>query len=132
MDFNGDRQLWVSAKAIVRGRPRTIVARLKLEQLRESVPQAGVVAGALDVTNTGNKLMVDGTGSSIVVRCSPLTERLVHELRRRQGPAHAGAGLDAEPAELHDPGPAPALQGAREGRRHLLRGRHLPGERRPS
>ena len=46
MDFNGDRQLWVSAKATVRGRPRTIVARLKLEQLRESVPQAGVVAGA--------------------------------------------------------------------------------------
>jgi hypothetical protein len=73
MDFNGDRQLWVSAKALVRGRPRTIVARLKLEQLRESVPQAGVVAGALDVTNNGNKLMVDGTGSSIVVRCSPLT-----------------------------------------------------------
>ena len=73
MDFNGDRQLWVSAKATVRGRPRTIVARLKLEQLRESVPQAGVVAGALDVTNNGNKLMVDGTGSSIVVRCPDLT-----------------------------------------------------------
>ena len=73
MDFNEDRQLWVSAKAIVRGKPRSIVARLKLEQLRESVPQAGVVAGALDVTNNGNKLMVDGTGSSIVVRCSPLT-----------------------------------------------------------
>lgn len=73
MDFNGDRQLWVSAKAVVRGRPRSIVARLKLEQLRESVPQAGVVAGALDVTNNGNKLMVDGTGSSIVVRCTPLT-----------------------------------------------------------
>ena len=68
-----DRQLWVSAKAIVRGKPRSIVARLKLEQLRESVPQAGVVAGALDVTNNGNKLMLDGTGSSIVVRCSPLT-----------------------------------------------------------
>ena len=30
-------------------------------------------AGALDVTNNGNKLMVDGTGSSIVVRCSPLS-----------------------------------------------------------
>ena len=36
-------------------------------------PQAGVVAGALEVTNNGNKLMVDGTGSSIVVRCPPLT-----------------------------------------------------------
>jgi hypothetical protein len=73
MDFNGDRQLWVYAKAVVRGRPRTVVARLKLEQLRESVPQAGVVAGALDITNNGNKLMLDGTGSSVVVRCAPLT-----------------------------------------------------------
>ena len=73
MDFNGDRQLWVYAKATVRGRPRTVVARLKLEQLRESVPQAGVVAGALDVTNNGNKLMLDGTGSSVIVRCSPLS-----------------------------------------------------------
>jgi Tfp pilus assembly protein PilX len=73
LDFNEDRQLWVYAKAVVRGRPRSIVARLKLEQLRESVPQAGVVAGALDVTNTGNKLMLDGTGSSVIVRCSPLT-----------------------------------------------------------
>ena len=74
MDFNGDRQLWVPAKALVRGRPRTIVARLKLEQLRESVPQAGIVAGALRVTNNGNKLMVDGTGSSIVVRCTNLAD----------------------------------------------------------
>jgi len=69
-DWNQDRQLWVQAKAIVRGRPRNIVARLKLEQLRESVPQAGVVAGSLDVTNNGNKLMLDGTGSSVVVRCT--------------------------------------------------------------
>jgi hypothetical protein len=73
MDFNGDRQLWVQAKAVVRGRPRSIVARLKLEQLRESVPQAGVLAGALDITNNGNKLMLDGTGASVVVRCSPIT-----------------------------------------------------------
>ena len=73
MDWNGDRQLWVQAKAIVRGRPRSIVARLKLEQLRESVPQAGVTAGSLDITNNGNKLMLDGTGASVVVRCSPVT-----------------------------------------------------------
>jgi Tfp pilus assembly protein FimT len=72
-DFNGDNQLWVVARSNVRGRPRAIVARLKLELLPESVPQAGILAGALDVTNSGNKLMVDGTGNSIVVRCSPLT-----------------------------------------------------------
>ena len=130
MDFNEDRQLWVSAKAIVRGKPRSIVARLKLEQLRESVPQAGVVAGALDVTNTGNKLMVDGSGSSIIVRCSPLASPSCMSYDSEQGTAHADPGLDTEPAQLHDPGPARAVQGAREGRRHLLRRRHLPGERR--
>ena len=74
MDFNGDRQLWVYAKAQVRGRPRTVVARLKLEQLRESVPQAGVLAGALDVTNSGNKQMLDGSGSTIIVRCPDLAD----------------------------------------------------------
>jgi Tfp pilus assembly protein PilX len=73
MDWNGDRQLWVQAKAIVRGRPRSIVARLKLEQLRESVPQAGLVSGSLDVTNNGNKLMLDGTGAGVIVRCSDPT-----------------------------------------------------------
>jgi Tfp pilus assembly protein PilX len=73
MDFNGDRQVWVQARAVVRGKPRNIVARLKLEQLRESVPQAGLVAGALDVTNNGNKLMIDASGSTILLRCSPIT-----------------------------------------------------------
>ena len=73
MDFNGDRQVWVQARAVVRGKPRNVVARLKLELLSESVPKAGLVAGALDVTNNGNKVMIDGTGSSVLVRCSPIT-----------------------------------------------------------
>ena len=73
MDWNGDRQLWVQARANVRGRPRSIVARLKLEQLRESVPQAGLVSGSLDVTNDGNKVMLDGTGAGVIVRCADVT-----------------------------------------------------------
>jgi type II secretory pathway pseudopilin PulG len=72
LDWNGDRQLWVQAKAVVRGRTRNIVARLKLEELRESVPTAGVVAGRLDVTNNGNKEMLNATGTSILLRCSPV------------------------------------------------------------
>jgi hypothetical protein len=84
-DFNQDRQLWVQAKATVRGRKRNIVARLKLEQLRESVPQAGVVAGALDVTNSGNKLMLDGTGSSVIVRCTPLTSEACMSYEANKG-----------------------------------------------
>ena len=45
-DANGDRELWVQSQAIVRGKPRNVVARLRLEQLAESVPQTAVVAGA--------------------------------------------------------------------------------------
>jgi hypothetical protein len=72
-DWNGDRQLWVQARAVVRGKPRNLVARLKLEELRESVPTAGVVAGRLDVTNNGNKEMLNATGTSILLRCSPVS-----------------------------------------------------------
>jgi Tfp pilus assembly protein PilX len=68
-DFNGDRQLWVQARAVVRGKPRNIVALLKLERLLESVPSAGVTAGGIDVSNNGNQQMVDATGSSILLRC---------------------------------------------------------------
>ena len=113
MDFNGDNQLWVQAKATVRGKPRSIVARLKLEKLRESVPQAGVVAGALQVTNSGNKLMVDGTGSTIVVRCANLADPNCMQYDAGKGQLTPTPSSTPEPAELHDPVAAQALQGAR-------------------
>jgi hypothetical protein len=61
----------VEAKGTVRVRPRNIVARLKLEELPESVPQAGVVAGGINVSNNGNKLMIEATGTQVLVRCTP-------------------------------------------------------------
>jgi hypothetical protein len=73
-DFNGDRQLWVQATTIVRGRPRSIVARLQRELLTESIPKAAVTAGHFDVTNNGNHggaYLIDGSGASIGVRCDP-------------------------------------------------------------
>jgi hypothetical protein len=71
-DANKDRELWVQSQAIVRGRPRNVVARLRLEQLAESVPQTAVVAGALSITNNGNHggtPIIDATGSQVMVRC---------------------------------------------------------------
>ena len=71
-DFNGDKELWVQAQSTVRGRPRNVVARLKLEEVRENVPNAGVTAGALSVTNRGNHggtPIIDATGSDVLVRC---------------------------------------------------------------
>ena len=72
-DANGDRELWVQAQSVVRGRPRNVVARLRLEQLSESTPQTAVTAGALSVTNNGNHggtPIIDATGSAVLVRCS--------------------------------------------------------------
>jgi Tfp pilus assembly protein PilX len=72
-DANRDRELWVQSQAIVRGKPRNVVARLRLEQLAESVPETAVVAGALSITNNGNHggtPIIDATGSQVIVRCS--------------------------------------------------------------
>jgi hypothetical protein len=72
-DANQDRELWVQSQAIVRGKPRNVVARLRLERLAESVPQTAVVAGALSITNNGNHggtPIIDATGSQVIVRCA--------------------------------------------------------------
>jgi len=73
-DANGDKELWVQARSVVRNRPRNIVARLELETLNENLPQVGVVAGALSVTNNGNHggtPIIDATGADVIVRCEP-------------------------------------------------------------
>jgi len=69
-DANGDKQLWVQARAVVRGRPRDLVALLKLEHLLEATPETAIVAGGIKSNNHGNKIMLYGHGSQIVVRCN--------------------------------------------------------------
>jgi hypothetical protein len=72
-DANGDRELWVQSQAIVRGKPRNVVARLRLEQLQESVPETAVVSGAIKITNNGNHggtPIIDASGSQVIVRCT--------------------------------------------------------------
>jgi Tfp pilus assembly protein PilX len=68
-DFNDDKAMWVQARGVVRGKTRSLVALMKMEQLAEAVPQTGLTAGAVSITNNGNKPMVDATGSQVVVRC---------------------------------------------------------------
>ena len=70
-DFNDDKAMWVQARAVVRGRVRNIVALMRMEQLNEAVPQTGLTAGAFNISNNGNKPMVDATGSQVIVRCIP-------------------------------------------------------------
>jgi Tfp pilus assembly protein PilX len=68
-DANGDKQLWVQARATVRDRQRDLVALLKLETVLEATPETAIIAGGIKVGNQGNKIMLYGEGSQIVVRC---------------------------------------------------------------
>jgi Tfp pilus assembly protein PilX len=70
-DFNDDKTMWVQARSVVRGKVRNIVALMKMEQLTEAVPQTGLTAGAVTITNNSNNPMVNATGSQVVVRCVP-------------------------------------------------------------
>jgi Tfp pilus assembly protein PilX len=75
-DANGDSKVWVRAEAVARGRKRVLVALVRSESLQETLPHAAVVGGWLDISNMGNKVILDGsgaaTGSKIVqVRCTP-------------------------------------------------------------
>jgi Tfp pilus assembly protein PilX len=72
-DANGDLKLWVQAQAVVRGRPRNLVALLKREQFSEGFgANNAVTAGSFVTTNSGNKTIIDVTGSQAVVRCAPV------------------------------------------------------------
>jgi hypothetical protein len=120
MDWNGDKQLWVQAKATVRGRPRNVVARLKLEMLRESVPSAAVTAGGINVSNSGNSNIVNGTGSTVLVRCAPATSRqCVNSDPGQITPAAQSVGTQ--------PPLMTASQLARFKERAIADGRYYPG-----
>jgi len=69
-DFNGDKALWVQARSVVRGRARSVVALMKLEQLQEAITRIGIRTGALAITNNGagSYNLLD---ASAVVRCNP-------------------------------------------------------------
>jgi Tfp pilus assembly protein PilX len=70
-DANGDLMLWVQARAVVRGRPRSIVALLRREQFNEAFGGGNTVtAGSFSMTNSGNKTIIDAQGSQVAVRCT--------------------------------------------------------------
>jgi hypothetical protein len=72
-DANHDKQLWVQAKAVVNGHPRSVVARLQLERLTEGMPRQAVVTGHFTVSNNGQHNgtpLLNGADSQIEVRCT--------------------------------------------------------------
>jgi hypothetical protein len=77
-DANGDNFLWVRAEAEVAGRKRVLVALVEAENVVLNFPNATLVAGKFEVSNNGNKVLIDTNGvgnewnppGDIIVRCS--------------------------------------------------------------
>jgi len=72
-DFNKDNEVWVQAQSTVKGKPRNVVARLRLEEVTENVPETAVTAGAIRITNNGSHggtPIIQATGSTVNVRCA--------------------------------------------------------------
>jgi hypothetical protein len=77
-DANGDNFLWVRAEAQVAGRKRVLVALVEAEHVALNFPKATLVAGKFEVSNSGNKVMIDTNGvndewtpGDVIVRCDP-------------------------------------------------------------
>ncbi|NLT05511.1 MAG: hypothetical protein GXY03_04290, partial [Solirubrobacterales bacterium] len=71
-DANGDRQLWVSAEATVRGRTREIVALIRVEDRPVTFPTYALLSGAFATSNNGRKVIVDASDPASLglgVRC---------------------------------------------------------------
>jgi Tfp pilus assembly protein PilX len=68
-DANKNGRLWVRAQATARGQTRTIVALVQAHVQEEDILHAAVAAGRLNLTNDGNKPLIDG-GGPVSVRCA--------------------------------------------------------------
>jgi hypothetical protein len=65
-----DEQVWVRVQAQSRGKSRTLVALVRAEEQQEDIVNTALLAGRLDIKNSGKKVIIDGQGGGkIEVRC---------------------------------------------------------------
>ncbi|HTN24665.1 MAG TPA: hypothetical protein VL120_11805 [Solirubrobacteraceae bacterium] len=75
-DANKDGVLWVKASATVRGKSRSIVAKVKVESISLPFPKASIIANMVYLSNNGNKQIIDTNGPSdgdvgpVLLRCT--------------------------------------------------------------
>jgi hypothetical protein len=75
-DANGDAAVWIRSQATVRGRKRTIVALVKVQQIKSIFPKNVITAGYFQTGSAGKKVYVNtagnppGTPGSLQVRCT--------------------------------------------------------------
>jgi Tfp pilus assembly protein PilX len=71
-DENADDLLWLRAEATVNNDKRIVVALVRIQNDPVQLPQSVIVAGSLEVSG-GNKTFISQNGSSISLRCSPIS-----------------------------------------------------------
>ena len=121
-DFNKDNEVWVQSQSTVRGKNRNVVARMRLEQIAESLPQTGVTAGALSVTNSGNHggtPIINAEGASVLVRCPNVSSTSCVDAKSGQ--------IVPTPKTESVPNLMSASQLARFKQRAITDGRYYPG-----
>lgn len=72
-DHNGDDRVWVRATATARARSRTIVALVRAETQPEDILNSALLSGRLELSNHGNKIVIDDGTGGVLVRCNPST-----------------------------------------------------------
>lgn len=83
-DANGDGKLWVRAQATVGSVTKTVVTLAQAQKTITPLPRAVILAGSVQTTNNGNKVIIDTQGSSqpppgaVYVRCTPTTPSLTN------------------------------------------------------
>jgi len=70
-DANGDGNVWVRAQATTRGKTRTLIALVGVQQQDEDIPHAALITGALQLLNEGSKALIQAAGGLVAVRCNP-------------------------------------------------------------
>lgn len=98
-DANHDGQLWVRSSATAQGKTRTIVALVRAEQQDEDLPHAALITGRLDISNVGNKTIIDASAGAgmptAVVRCVPALLEVTPCLGHAMGVPPIGGTLAA-------------------------------------
>lgn len=94
-DANGDGQIWVRATATALGKRRTMVALVRAEHQEEEIPHGALLTGRLEISNSGNKTIIDasagGAVPTAVVRCVPALLEATPCLGQRVGLGSIGS-----------------------------------------
>jgi Tfp pilus assembly protein PilX len=75
-DSNNNGKVWIRASATARGKTRTMVTLVRVEEQAEDIPHAAVIASRLNDSNSGSKVIIDmshstGANGFVGVRCTP-------------------------------------------------------------